>query len=311
MKRFVLCVALFATLVVVLAVPLFLWAYRRQVRLFEQAVVVPSCRVAGVGDSRMETAIDPALWPGFRNFGQSACPITTSLLKARALCAANPDLEVILIDIWPKTGFFRDDNFEYDFSPIYLVAELMGHRWETFFRPGFLERFKDGIVVPSLASLRAAEPTSRIRGGYFALDREATKNKWSDEAAFIAHAQEERMPGSAFFPEMGEGERALRALLESLRGRSVRPVLLTAPVHPWYRKHLYGENDLEARFEARMKAISREFDVPWLNHWADPQFMDAELLADGTHLNWRGSRRYTQVVRAEVEALQAQGRVAQ
>ena len=101
MKRLVLCVALFATIVAILAVPLFIWAYRSQVRLFKQAFIVPDCRVAGVGDSRMKTSIDPALWPGFCNFGQDAGPIAVSILKARTLCASNPNLEVILIDIWP------------------------------------------------------------------------------------------------------------------------------------------------------------------------------------------------------------------
>ncbi|MGN0856486.1 MAG: SGNH/GDSL hydrolase family protein [Candidatus Spyradenecus sp.] len=306
MKRFVLCVALFAAVVVTLAVPLFLWAYRSQVRLFKQALVVPDCRVAGVGDSRMKTSIDPALWSGFGNFGQDAGPIAVSLLKARTLCASNPNLEVILIDIWPKPGFFAHETFEYNLTPCYILAELMDGRWHAARRTGALQRFKSGVVAAAIENLRAEKPTSWLRGGYGALHQEATKNRWRDEAAFVKLAQAERAPKAAPLPEMGEGERELRAFLESLRGRSVRAVLLTTPIHPWYRKYIYGGNDREARFEARMKAISAEFDVPWLNHWADPRLTDPDLLADGTHLNWRGSRLYTQIVQEEVEALQRQ-----
>ena len=306
MKRFLLCVTLFTVVVASLAAPLFLWAYRSQVRLFKQACIVPDCRVAGVGDSRMETSIDPALWPGFHNFGQSASPIAVSILKARTLCASNPNLEVILIDIWPKEGFFTDELGEYDQGPIYLLAALMEQRWKTALRPGALEHFKNGIVTPALTNLRTKNPTSQLRGGYFALYKEATKNKWRNEAAFMVPARKSKTSGAALLPEMGEGERELRTLLESLRGRSVRAELLTTPIHPWYRKHIYGGNDREARFEARMKDISAEFGVPWLNHWADPRLTDFDLLADSTHLNWRGSRRYTQIVREEVEALQRQ-----
>ena len=306
MKRFLLCVTLFTVVVASLAAPLFLWAYRSQVRLFKQAFIVPDCRVAGVGDSRMETSIDPELWPGFCNFGQSASPIAVSLLKARTLCASNPNLEVILIDIWPKPGFFANETFEYNLTPCYILAELMDGRWRAALRKGALQRFKSGVVTAALENLRAEKPTSWLRGGYGALHWEATKNRWRDEAAFVQLAQADRAPKDALLPERGDGEHELRIFLESLRGRSVRAVLLTTPIHPWYRKHIYGGNDREARFEARMKAISAEFGVPWLNHWADPRLTDFDLLADGTHLNWRGSRLYTQIVREEVEALQRQ-----
>lgn len=306
MKRFVLCVTLFAVLVASLAAPLFLWAYRSQVRLVKQAFIVPDCRVAGVGDSRMETSIDPALWPGFYNFGQSASPIAVSLLKARALCESNRELQVILIDIWPKPGFFTDETEEYDQTPSFILAELMDGRWRSALRPGMLQRFKKGVVSSALSSMRKKRAKSRLRGGYIVLHKESTKNKWRDEAAFVALAQKKREPDGIALPEMGEGERDLRALLNSLRGQHVQIVLLTAPVHPWYRKHMYGGSDREARFEARMKAISAEFGVPWLNHWADPRLTDFDLLADGTHLNWRGSRLYTQIVQEEVEALQRQ-----
>lgn len=306
MKRFLLCVTLFTVVVASLAAPLFLWAYRSQVRLFKQACIVPDCRVAGVGDSRMETSIDPELWPGFCNFGQSASPIAVSLLKARTLCASNPNLEVILIDIWPKEGFFTDAVGEYDQMPSALLAELQDGRWHSLLRPGSLQRFKSGIILAAIANARKTKPTSWLRGGYVALHQEATKNRWKEEAAFIVHAQKGKFSGTTPLPEIGEGERELRTLLESLRGRSVRVILLTAPVHPWFRKHIYGWNDREARFEARMKAISAEFGVPWLNYWADPRLTDFDLLADSTHLNWRGSRLYTQIVREEVEALQRQ-----
>lgn len=306
MKRFLLCVTLFTVLVASLAAPLFLWAYRSQVRLFKQACIVPDCRVAGVGDSRMETSIDPALWPGFGNFGQDAGPIAVSLLKARTLCASNPNLEVILIDIWPKEGFFTDETGEYDLMPNFMLAELIDGRWRSALRAGALQRFKSGIIAAAIANARAEEPKSWVCGGFAALYKETTKNKWRNEAAFVVPEHKKKASRARPLPEMGEGERELRTFLESLRGRSVRAVLLTAPVHPWFRKHIYGGNDREARFEARMKAISAEFGVPWLNHWADPRLTDFDLLADGTHLNWRGSRLYTQIVREEVEALQRQ-----
>ncbi|MGN0886642.1 MAG: hypothetical protein ACI4RT_06555 [Candidatus Spyradenecus sp.] len=308
MKRFVLCVSLFVTLVILPAAPLFLWAYRSQVRLFEQAFIVPDCRVAGVGDSRMETSIDPALWPGFCNFGQSASPFGVSLLKARAICKSNPELEVLLIEMWPKTGFFTTETGEYDSTQNTLLAELMNGRWSALFRAGALQRFKLGVLTAAIANARSATPTSWLKGGFFALHKEATKNKWRNESAFMR--KEHPQKPAASLPEKGEGERELRNFLREMHGQNVRVVLLTAPVHPWFRKHSFGGSDREARFEARMKAISAEFGVPWLNYWADPQLTDVELLADSTHLNWRGAAIYTQRVRAEVEALQRQWRPA-
>lgn len=304
MKRFVLCVTLFAMVITLAAMPLFMWAYRSQVRLFEQAFVASGCRVAGVGDSRMETSIDPAAWPGFYNFGQSSSPFGVSLLKARLICKSNPELEVLLIEMWPKEGFFTTETGEYDSTQSTILVELINGRWRTLLRARTLQRFKMGVLSAAIANARSATPTSWLKGGFFALHKEASKNRWRNESAFVRKDRPQQ--SAAPLPEMGEGERELRNFLREMQEQPVRVVLLTAPVHPWFRKHTFGGSDREARFKARMKAISAEFGVPWLNYWDDPQLTDVNLLADSTHLNWRGAAIYTQRVRAAVETLQRQ-----
>ena len=287
MKNFLIKLALFTFPAVGLLAVLTRIAYVTELSILESDLTLPTNVVAAVvGDSRVEVYFDPREIPWLRNYGQSATPFRITAEKARMIADLNPNLELLVIDIWPYQ--FLDVNPFASSAPHGVsLLELKTRKDMPPFGEEFPMRLGSGLVRPGLRhALKKEDAQSQIAGGFF-----ENKHCLTDDIA--KGMQYGRKPPPAAPMSLQKtptaGEIVLEHLLDELTGKGINIVLTTTPIL-WYEKRWAPAS--REYFERRMAEISRKYSVPWFN-WMHEYQDNIDYWADGDHLNADGAKVFS------------------
>ena len=293
MKKFLIKLALFAFPAVGLLAGVTRIAYVTELSILESDLTLPTNVVAAVvGDSRVEVYFDPREIPWLRNYGMSGTPFRITAEKARMIAELNPNLELLVIDIWPYE--FLDVNHPFDSSVLpsalhgVSLLELKTRKDMPPFGEEFPMRLGSGLVRPGLRhALKKEGAQSKIAGRFF----ENNKRLADDIAKGFKYGRKFAPPKipRELPPTPTAGEIVLEHLLDGLAGKGVNIVLTTTPIL-WYEKR--WAPDAREYFERRMGEISRKYNVPWFN-WMHEYQDDIALWADGNHLNADGAKVFS------------------
>ena len=96
-------------------------------------------------------------------------------------------------------------------------------------------------------------------------------------------------------------ESYLIELITDAKESGYKPVLVTVPYYRLYNEGF--DNDwLQNEYFARMKNLSSEFDIPYLNYSHDERFTDvAEMFKDSDHLTDQGAKLFSEIVFGDIE----------
>ena len=300
MKKFLIKgIFVFLTFALVLCV-MTRMAYKSEFKRLKRNLTFPkNILAAAVGDSRVEVYFDPDEIPWMRNLGMSAMPFTVSAKVAKLSAILNPDLKLLVVDVWPDK-FFENLSCPYSdgYTPnIIALFELMTRKDMRPPGDGFPVRLSAGVLNPWLKNTFSPSDYGRCMVGGFFKNRKTIKPEWFNienmrKIKFGPPEEPVALPGVPT-----GGEIVLEHLLSDLSQYDIHVVLTSTPIL-WY-EYRWTE---EARnyFERRMREISEKFNVPWYNwmHWYQNQ---AEYWADGTHLNDIGAKVFSRDVRKILE----------
>ena len=282
MKKFLIKLALFAFPAVVLLAVLTRIAYVTELSILESDLTLPTNVVAAVvGDSRVAEYFDPAEIPWLRNYGLRGSPFQITAEKARMIVELNPNLELLVIDIWPSK--FLETNHPFGSSAPYGVSllELKKRKDMPPLGDDFPMRLGIELLRPGLRhALKREGASSQIAGDFWEY-----KHYLADDIA-----KGMQWPPSATPMELQKtptaGEIVLEHLLDELTGKGVNIVLTTTPLEKRWTP------DAREYFERRMGEISRKYNVPWFN-WMHEYQDNIDYWADGIHLNADGAKVFS------------------
>jgi hypothetical protein len=103
---------------------------------------------------------------------------------------------------------------------------------------------------------------------------------------------------SNMHPEhIAENVRDLEELLDALRARGVRAVIVTTPT---YRSYFDAMNrDAYRRMQDEVEAVRRKYGLEYFDYQNDSRFA-VEDFVDSNHLSTRGGEKFTRILRDEV-----------
>ncbi len=297
MKRFVIKLSVVVVPFIALLAILFRVAYVAELNLLKKDLTFPpGIRAAVLGDSRVEVYFDPDEIPWLRNCGQSATPFEITAHKAKLIAELNPNLELIIIDMWPSKLFADNVPFA-PFCPYGIsLIEIMSRDDMPPLGENFPVRLSQGLLRPGLkhAVSTRTDAKSQIAGGFMKNHKFLKENKWSKIETYTSHPKYQM---KAVPPR---GEVLLENLLDWMKKHNRRVVLTSTPLYDLWWTNYYSE---EARtyFEKRMVEISKKYGVHWYN-WLHEYQDKIDFWADGDHLNDIGAKQFSQDKRPILES---------
>lgn len=279
-----------------------IWAeivcYRRELRSSSQA------NVFVCGDSRTEHGLNPALWPELFNFSARGRPLDQTCLTAKDILDANPgQFKTMLVDVsaerasddyaLPVGKMFQGDEYTLlyllhldaplrNLSGIFLVMrDLMVDRLHFLSR---VIRGRRRFASSLVSGYQKAEGCLKLKSAMkFArhVDNIHSRSKV---------ALDSPSSRTGFFRHLGK-------LIESVRGRGVAVVLLTAPWHTDLIDRA-GRNRLRS-FCAEISAYAKRQGCRYLD-FSEMAIPDSHWM-DCNHLNSRGAALFTSAVKKALE----------
>lgn len=301
MKRFV--IKLFVVMVpfVVLFAILSCVAYTTELGLLKKVLTFPVViRAAIVGDSRVEQYFDPEEIPWLKNCGQGGTPFEITAQKAKLIAELNPNLELIVIDIWPDKFFAGNEPFGPFCPDGASLIELMTRENMPPLGDNFALRFSQGMLKPGLkhvlkyAVWKDSAPVSRITGGFVKNHRFLKNSKWAKPETYA------NRPVVELRTIPPKGERVLEDLLKWMREHKRKVILTSTPLYDLWWKNYYSE-EAKTYFERRMTEIAKKYGVHWYN-WLHEYQDKIDFWADGDHLNDIGAKQFSRDKRPILES---------
>ena len=301
MKKFLLKLSLVLVPFAVAVGALTPLAYKTEMRILERDLTCPSnIAAAVVGDSRVEVYFDPDEIPWLRNLGLSGTPFAITAQKARLVAKCNPDMKLIVIDIWPSL-FFSCLHEPIGTTAPFGVAliELSTRNDMPPIREGFETRLSRDVLSLGVKHMILGDKNAHglVVGGFFK-NKKSLKFGIRPEYAHLMPFPPPKKP-YCYNPSAGrpDGEIVLDHLLEDLSKYNLKIVLTTTPAlwidQRWTRETL-------EYFENSMAKIASRHNVVWHN-WLHEYQDKPEYWADGLHLNDIGAKAFSREKRAILE----------
>ena len=277
-------------------------AYVTELNLLKKDLTFPpGIRAAVLGDSRVQTFFDPDEIPWLRNCGQSATPFEVTAHKAKLIANLNPDLELIIIDMWPSQ-FFNDSGFgphsDYGMS----LIEIMTREDMPSFSADIFMRLSQGLICPGLRHSVSTrwDMKSRIAGSFEARHEFLKNNKWSKLETYTSQPQYQLKAVPPYKEEL------LEKLIKWMKDRNRKVVLTSTPLYDLWWTNYYSE-EARAYFERRMSEMAKKYGVHWYN-WMHEYQDKIDYWADGDHMNDIGAKQFSRDKRPILESELAAGR---
>ena len=300
---FLFAVAFFVISVVAVVTGVDFRAYRAALKAPDGADVI-ACN-----DSQMATGLDPSLSVRLWNKSAIASPCDASYLRLRDSLAANPgQIKFVLIDV-SQINVEMDDRVQ----PLRPGGERGDHvqlqllnSFEFPRKLGSVGKIFTDLYLRRLDKYRSAwrhgKPLKTPMCGGFSPLEVAGFVQHRDAA--VADMKVKARPEAALTPE----SRCLfwfRKMAECALDSGARPVFVTTPLHPEFRKAMNAKR--LASIPEAAAALAREFDAPYFNY-LEMTFPE-NCWKDCNHLNVRGAKAFTRRVLADVESLSARSGV--
>lgn len=261
-------------------------AYVTELRLLKNDLTFSSgVRAAIVGDSRVSMHFDDKEIPWLKNCGMSATPFEVTVQKARLIVELNPNLDFIVVDVWPR-HLFRGKKPFGQICPLGVsLIEVMTREDMPSFGVDFPVRFSLGLFKPGLthAFLRQTSAKSQIAGGF-------------EENHRVLKLNSAKVAVDDFKAPPPHGELVLEHLLVWMQQHKKKVILTSTPL-------LQGSwpDPAVAYFEARIEAIAKKYGVRWYN-WMHEYQDKFEYWADEQHLNYIGARQFSRDIKKILES---------
>ncbi len=282
---------------VVLFVVLLRLAYVTELDLLKRDLTFPrGIRAAVVGDSRVEVCFDPEEIPWLKNCGLSATPFEITAQRAKLVAELNPELEVIIVDIWPDRFLQANEPFSQKYQNGISLIEIMTRENMPPLGSDFPMRLSSGLLKPGLKHFLGWRESARsqLAGAFLENHRFLMAGKWAKLETYVNRAKKEPRT----IPT--HGEQVLMDLLDWMRKHNRKVVLITTPLYDLWWRNCYS---LATRtyFESRMKEISEKYGVRWYN-WLHEYQENIDFWGDGNHLNFIGAKRFSRDKRQTLES---------
>lgn len=298
MKRFLIKLSIVMMPFMAVLAILIRVAYVTELNLLKKDLTFPpGIRAAVLGDSRVATTFDPDEIPWLRNCGKPAIPFEITAHKAKLIAELNPNLELIIIDMW-LSDFWGDPACPHGIS----LIEIMSREDMPPLGDNFPVRLSQGLIRPGLKHSVSThgDVKSQIAGG-FATNHEFLKeNQWSKIETYTSRPKYQ-LKGIPPRKEV-----LLENLLNWMKKHNRKVVLTSTPLYDLWWNNCYSE-EARAYFERRMTEIAKKHGIHWYN-WMHEYQDKIDCWADGVHMNDIGAKQFSRDKRPILEAELATGR---
>jgi hypothetical protein len=260
----------------------------------------PSVHTIIIGDSHTETALNDTLLSNTRNFSKSAETYIFSISKARAIIRDNHGIEKIIISFGYhnlaaenySANYFDDWGIRFLSRYCYLMridelwnvvkscsrnaVKKMNRCFSTMLSIVLTKSRHDAIHDPQY-------------GGYYFLVRDKLEKDMARQDSLASAPPDE-------FRASWIQQKYLNEIIELCRKYQIEPVLLNAPVHPYYRRFTARERDYYYRY------VGDHLKGACLLDYSNLALPDS-CYGDLTHLNYRGARVFSRIFNDRMESL--------
>lgn len=195
----------------------------------------------------------------------------------------------------------RDDNTFVDEFYFYLNrSQIYAYSWKkeiSLRQYNAQKNFKSQCGIPG--KFKKDEPIV-----YTAPQKKQSQKEKPTHMEKLRNHAEGRTKHHAKLGRMRNGDLSESYLIELItdaKESGYRPVLVTVPYYRLYNEG-FDKDWLQSEYFARMKNLSSEFDIPYLNYSHDERFTDiAEMFKDSDHLTDEGAKLFSEIVFGDIE----------
>lgn len=241
-----------------------------------------------MGDSHLMVGVNPKLFLSCENWAQSAEPYFVTEFKIRKLISDSGSVKMVVLGFAPHNLSSFNDVKLYDpeyasefFNRLYPLMGLdVFPRKEVPFNYGlyFQAYLRKMVLIPNLDH-------HKYRGGFSATQGTAL-DKGCDQRLQKHYGKSE--------PFVSTSQLSLDALfriMDLLKGKNVKLVLVSTPLHPDYRSQI---PELYLNKFEEVKTIIQELGVPIMDF--STLVLEDEMFKDCDHLNEEGATYFSKLL---------------
>lgn len=282
------------------------WEIEHKVRAMDRLTKRRGASVVTIGSSAIQTAVNPELLSELLGSDRPAFNAALNGITARTMEAWTRD--VVLPRLRPDTVVIGVDSITFNDNSVTGAAifdRLVGSRpyarlidegsltrrvLYRLERVSFLVRYRRFFRRPARQGMAKKNKSHVSDLGFLLFAKVFHQRPYQ-----VRDRQIEIWRKALFDYEAGGQERAaLDRLIDDMRARGVKVLLVKMPVSPdWIGMHPRGAEDF-ARFEHVLEAFVRERDVPYADLWS--RFTTLDDFADPIHVNGAGQERFTRML---------------
>lgn len=290
MKRFINCSLLFlcpliATVILGVPAAIYEWV------VFEKSLRVPNKKVAVVGDSHLQYAINDNHIKYVENFAHRASQPNFWRAIARMVYERNPQIKHVVIGINPNVVLANKGTnerlaFSRGHTPAIILLDIMRRddMGDSFQTERIFQRTWGGCIFPAIKRMLKLDENITLHEGWFCVERNADPEGTS--------WPKERNNDGVTNGGVSWGCFEVESLIELAEQYGVTPILVTAPIPNRYLSaYTQEQRDYVVK---NVGEIARRHNCRWLNY--AKSFHDLDCFCDEFHLNAKGAAQFSQML---------------